>query len=147
MKYLLLFLLTYSLHGAGFWTLSGLEKTNTTYVQNKISYISAKTVAEIKEKINKTLEDNSIKVNQQDAPSMMLSLEEKEGDEIYFFYLKLELGEEVKTFRKDGTQTFAITYQATDFIESEPDEIDSVVLESVDYLLAKFVEQLEEDKE
>jgi hypothetical protein len=147
MRYLLVLLLTASLNAAGFWTLSSLEKTNMTYVANKVSYIKASTLDTIKAKIKKTLEDNGIKEGMQDAPSMMLSMEEKEGDEIYFIYLKLELGEEVKTFRKDGTQTFAITYQATDFVEAEPAELDAVILESVDYLLAKFVEQLEEDRE
>jgi 16S rRNA U1498 N3-methylase RsmE len=83
----------------------------------------------------------------QDAPSMMLSLEEIKGDDVHYIYLRLELGEEVKTFRDDGTETFAITYQATDFVESYPDELKEIVLESVDYLLAKFTEQLEEDKE
>jgi hypothetical protein len=147
MRLLLIFFLTYSLYGAGFWTLSGLDKTNATYIQNKISYIKKETLDEIKNKIETTLKENSIKVNQQDAPTVMLSLEEKEGDEIFYFYIKLEVGEEVKTFRDDGTQTYAITYQATDFVESEEGEIDEVVQDSVDFLLSKFVDQLEEDKE
>ncbi|WP_373071860.1 hypothetical protein [Sulfurimonas sp.] len=147
MKYLLSLLLACSLYGAGFWTLSGLDKTNTIYVANKLAYLKASTVETIKAKIKKALEDNGVKVGMQDAPSMMLSLEEKEGDEVYYVYIKLELGEEVKTFRKDGTETFAITYQATDFIEVDATELDALVLESVDYLLAKFSEQYEEDKE
>lgn len=147
MKYLLLLLLTYSLQAAGFWTLSGLDKTNVTYVQNKIAFLEEETVETIKETIEETLKKHSIKPNQQDAPSVLVSLEEKEGDDIYFFYIKFQIGEEVKTFRDDGTRTYAITYQVTDFVESGPDEIDEVVLDSIDFLLAKFEEQLEEDKE
>lgn len=147
MKYLTTLLLACSLYGAGFWTLSGLDKTNTIYVANKVTYLEASSVEVIKAKIKKALESNGVKVGMQDAPSMMLSLEEKEGDEVYYIYLKLELGEEVKTFRKDSTETFAITFQATDFVEAEADELDAVILESVDYLLAKFTEQYEEDKE
>ncbi|MCW8837956.1 MAG: hypothetical protein OQJ77_04340 [Thiovulaceae bacterium] len=146
MRYLLLLLLTYSLYAAGFWTLSGLDKANI-YVVNKVDYLEASTVNIIRTKIKQTLEKESIKVNVQDAPTLMVSLEEIEGDETHYIYLKLELGEEVKTFRKDFTETFAITFQATDFIESDEQELDATVLESVDYLLAKFVEQLQEDKE
>jgi hypothetical protein len=147
MRYLLALLLASSVYAAGFWTLSGLDKTNLVYVQNKVSYLEASTVDTIKQKIKKTLTTNEIKVNMQDAPSMMLSLEEIVGDETHYIYLKLELGEEVKTFRDDGTETFSITYQATDFVESASEDLEEIVLESVDYLLAKFTEQLEEDKE
>jgi len=146
MKYLLSFMLTCSLYGAGFWTLSGLDKANI-YIANKVAYLEASTKESIKEKIKQTLLKNSIKTDIQDAPTMMVSLEEIDGDETHYIYLKLELGEEVKTFRKDSTETFAITFQATDFIEAEAEELDATILESVDYLLAVFVEQLEEDKE
>ena len=146
MRYILILLLAYSLYGAGFWTLSGLDKANI-YVQNKVAYLKASTVDEIKSKIKQTLQKSSINVDVQDAPTVMLSLEELEGDETYYIYLKLELGEEVKTFRKDGTETFAVTFQVTDFIESDLDELDATILESVEYLLAKFSEQLEEDSE
>ncbi|QFR50377.1 hypothetical protein FJR48_11825 [Sulfurimonas lithotrophica] len=146
MKYLLSLLLTCSLYSAGFWTLSGLDKANI-YVQNKVAYIKAATLDTIKTKMKQTLEKKSIKVYVQDAPTLMVSLEEIEGDETHYIYLKLELGEEVKTFRKDSTETFAITFQVSDFIETDADELDVAILESVDYLLAKFVEQLQEDKE
>lgn len=146
MRYLLILLLTYSLYGAGFWTLSGVDKANI-YVANKVAYLKASTVDNIKNKIEQMMEKNSIKAYAQDAPTLMVSLEEIEGDETHYIYLKLELGEEVKTFRSDATETFAITFQATDFIETDAEELDATVLESVDYLIAKFVEQYKEDKE
>jgi hypothetical protein len=56
MKYLLTLLLAGSLYGAGFWTLSGLDKTNTIYVANKVAYLKASSVDTIKHKIKKALE-------------------------------------------------------------------------------------------
>lgn len=146
MRYLFLLLLYVSLQGAGFWTLSGVEKANI-YVSNELSLLKAQTVVSIKEKMKKKLEENGIKTELQDSPTLMVSMVEMSDDEAYFVYVKLALGEEVQTFREDKTATFALTYDAYDFIEVDEESIDSDVLESVDFLLSQFIEQYEDDKE
>ena len=134
------------LYGAGFWNLSGLQKANV-YIQNEVNYLQANTTKSIKIKMLQMLKNVSIMTNQQDSPTLMLSLKELENDETHYIYIKLALGEEVQTFREDKSKAFALTYDANDFIEVDSDEIDSEILESVDFLLSQFVEQLEDDRE
>ena len=146
MRYLFLLLLYVSLQGAGFWTLSGVDKANV-YVSNELSILNAQTVVKIKEKMKKRLEENGIKTELQDSPTLMVSMVEISDDEAYFVYIKLALGEEVKTFREDKSETFALTYDAYDFIEVDEESIDNDVLESIDFLLDQFSEHYEDDKE
>lgn len=142
---LLLFAFAY-LNGAGFWTLTGLEKANI-YVKNEISILKPSTIKEIKQKMLTELKKDGIKTNQQDSPTLMISLEEIEGDETHYIYVKLALGEEVQTFRRDKSATFALTYDSNDFIEADNDELDSEVLASVELLLSQFSEHFKDDKE
>lgn len=146
MKILFLFLLTLSLHGAGFWTLSGLEKSNI-YVKNELSSVKPETIDSIKAKMKATLEANGILIGEQDSSTLMIALQELSNDDVYYIYVKLALGEEVRTFRADKSATFALTYDSNDFIEVDADELDTDLLESVDYLLTLFSEQYEDDKE
>jgi len=134
------------LYGAAFWNLSGLQKANV-YIQNEVNYLQANTTKSIKSKMLHMLKNASIMTNQQDSPTLMLSLKELENDETHYIYIKLALGEEVQTFREDKGKAFALTYDAYDFIEVESDELDSEILESVDFLLSQFVEQFEDDRE
>ena len=146
MKLLLIFLLSLSLQAAGFWTLTGLEKVNI-HVINDLSTIKPETIASIKKKMNAMLNANGILTQQQDSSNLMIKLEEISNNGVYYVYVKLALGEEVQTFRADKSATFALTYDSNDFIEVDGDELDSEVLESVDFLLSQFSEQYEDDKE
>ncbi len=146
MKTLLILLLTLSLNAAGFWTLTGVTKANI-YVKNELSMVNPNTIVKIKEKMNKMLKENGILTAQQDSPTLMIALEEISNDDAYYVYVTLALGEEVQTFRDDKSATFALTYDANDFLETDEEELDSEVLESVDFLLAQFSEQFEDDKE
>lgn len=146
MKILFLFLLTLSLHGAGFWTLSGLQKANV-YVNNGLSLVKPETVLSIKAKMKATLEANGILIGEQDSSTLMVKLEELSNDGTYYVYVKLALGEEVQTFRADKSATFALTYDSNDFLEVDAEDLDKDLLESVDYLLLQFSEQYEDDKE
>ena len=141
----LLLLSNMYLFGAGFWTLSGLTKANI-YVANKIAYLDPQTIIQAKETMIKVLEKNSIKTKEQDSPTLMLELEDIENDDSHYVYIKLALGEEVKTFRKTKDQTFAITYMGTDFIDVDTSDLDATVLESLNSLLFDFIEQFEDDK-
>ena len=147
MKYItILVFVTSHLLGAGFWTLTGITKANI-YVKNEISYLKQETIITAKERMNSTLLKNGINTQEQDAPTLMLELEDIEEDETHYVYLKLALGEEVKTYREDKTETFALTYLGTDFIDIDVSDLDNEVLESLDFLLLQFIEQFEEDKE
>jgi len=146
MKLLLIFLLSLSLQAAGFWTLTGLEKVNI-HVINDLSTIKPETIVSIKKKMNAMLNANGILTQQQDSSNLMIKLEEISNNGVYYVYVKLALGEEVQTFRADKSATFALTYDSNDFIEVDGDELDSEVLESVDFLLSQFSEQYEDDKE
>ena len=134
------------LHGAGFWTLTGLEKANI-YVKNEISFLKPTTLNLIKQKMNNMLQKEGIKTKRQDSPTLMIALEEIVDNDTHYVYIKLVLGEEVETFRKDKTATFAMTYVASDFIDVDISELDAEVLESVDFLLSQFSEQFEDDRE
>lgn len=147
MKIFLTLLLALSLNAAGFWTLTGLQKANA-YVDNQLSIIKPETLETIKERMAETLKKHKIAMNQQDSSTLMLSLEEIAGDDdLYYVYMKLSLGEDVQTFRKDREATFSLTFQATDFIETQSDTLSADVLESLTYLLGSFSELYEEDNE
>jgi len=147
MKIFLTLLLALSLNAAGFWTLTGLQKANV-YVDNQLSIIKPETLETIKERMAETLTKHKIAMNQQDSSTLMLSLEEIAGDDdLYYVYMKLSLGEDVQTFRKDREATFSLTFQATDFIETQSDTLSADVLESLTYLLGSFSELYEEDNE
>lgn len=146
MKILFTLLLSLSLNAAGFWTLTGLEKANI-YVKNELSLVKPETITKIKEKMDFTLAANDIQTQQQDSPTLMISLEELTNDETHFIYIKLALGEEVQTFRKNKDATFALTFAATDFIEVEAEDLDQDLLESVDFLLSQFTDLYQDDNE
>ena len=142
----LLLLSNVYLFSVGFWTLTGLTKANI-FVINKIAYLDPKTVSTSKVKMTNMLHEIGIKTKQQDSPTLMLIMQEIEDEDNHYVYIQLSLGEEVQTFRDDKTPTFALTYEVNDFIEVGSQELDSEVLESVDFLLSQFVEQFEDDKE
>jgi len=146
MKILFFLLFTLSLQAAGFWTLTGLQKANI-YVANDLSYIKPETIKTIKIKMATMLKSNGILTHQQDSPTLMIKLEEISNDGVYYVYVKLALGEEVQTFRADKSATFALTYDSNDFIEVDAEELDSEILDSIDFLLSQFSEQYEDDKE
>ena len=100
MKYFIVFLLVANLYGAGFWTLTGLTKANI-YIQNELGFLNEKTVPAIKDKINAMFKETNIATEQQDAPTLMISLQGIDNDDEQYVYVKLSIGEEVQTFRDD----------------------------------------------
>lgn len=141
-----LFITVISLNAAGFWTLTGLSKANV-YVKNDVSLVHIETIKTIKKKMSKTLVDLGIQTNVQDSPTLMIALEDLDNDGVHYIYIRLALGEEVQTFRADKSGTFALTYFSNDFIEVDEEELDSEVLESVDFLLSQFEEHFSDDKD
>jgi len=134
------------LFGASFWTLTGLEKANV-YVKNQVPDLKQSTLKSIKKKMLLMLKKEGIKTNQQDSPTLMIALFDIKDNGKHYVYTRLALAEEVQTFRKNKDDTFALTYLNYDFIDTENNELDSDVLESVDFLLLEFAEQYKDDKD
>ncbi len=134
------------LFGASFWTLTGVTKANI-YILNEIPFLEKTTIPTAKKRMLAMLKSNGIKVNLPDSPTLMLELQAIDNDDEHYVYVKLLLGEEVKTFRDDNSGAYALTYQATDFIETDAKELDNEILESLDFLLSQFSEQFEDDKD
>ncbi|MDF1876225.1 hypothetical protein JHD47_00155 [Sulfurimonas sp. SAG-AH-194-L11] len=144
--FLLLFIAVITLNAAGFWTLTGLQKANV-YVKNDVSLLKPSTIKTIKEKMYTALENLGVQTKAQDSPTLMLAMEDLDDDGTHYVHINLALGEEVQTYRADKSSTFALTYSDYDFIDVDLDELDSGVLESVDFLLSQFSEHFNDDKE
>ncbi len=146
MKYIFVLLLAVSLQGTGFWTLSSLKKANI-YINNELSLVKTETLESIKKKMKQSLKSNGIATNKQDSAILMLWLEEISDEEAYYIYVRLSLGEDVETLRDEKVALFALTYESSDFIETDEEELDKDLLESVDGLLLEFFELYKEDNE
>jgi len=117
------------------------------YLKNELSIVKQETLLKVNEKMTKVLQENKIALGLQDSPTLMCSLEEITRDDERYVYVKLALGEEVQTFRKNREATFALTFEATDFIETDIESIDADVLESINFLLSQFEELYQDDNE
>lgn len=147
MKFLLVFFLSSAyLVALSFWTLTGVTKANI-YIVNGISSLESSTTKQVREKMISMLHSVGIKTEQKDSPTLMLTLAEIENEDDHYVHIQLSLGEDVNTQRENKDPAFAITYQVSDFIESDTQELDGEVLESLDFLLSQFVEQFEDDKD
>lgn len=140
----LLFITSITLFADGFWTLSG-TKNLKTYVQNNISEISPKTIGVIKEQMEHKIKVHGINYNGVDGGTMMIMLNSIKGEDYFYVHIKLAVGEEVMTRREGKVETFALTYEDSDFIET--DELDTDILESTEMLIDQYMELYEEDKE
>lgn len=144
--FLLLFITVFTLNATGFWTLTGLQKANV-HVKNDVSRLKLDTIKSIKEKMYTTLKSLGIQTNAHDSPIFLVVLEDLNKDSTHYVHVRLALAEEVQTYRVDRSATFALTYSAFDFIDVELAELDSEVLESVDFLLTQFSEHFNDDKD
>ena len=76
--------------------------------------------------------------------TLMVKIESLSQNKIHFIHITMLIGEEVKTNREGSPKTFAITYQMSDFIDSEDPEND--VYDSVtEFLIGEFLEQHKEE--
>ena len=144
--FLLVCLSSVYLFSAGFWTLTGISKANI-YIVNEIPFLDPKVIAQTKEKMNATLLKNGIKTKQQDSPTLMMTFKEIEGEDTHYVYVELALGEDAQTYRDNKASVFVISYLVNEFLELDSEELDSGVLESVDFVLSEFSEQFEDDKD
>ncbi|MBU1657642.1 hypothetical protein KKG72_01140 [bacterium] len=137
-------LLCASLQASGPYTLTNLECANV-FVKSNSNVFDKEDIGKIKAILAKVIEVSKLQTNQRDCSTLMVKLDAIHAKPNYYIYTKLALGEEVITHRKDKSETFSLTYDSSDFTQSENPKVD--VLESVQYLADEFIEHYKNDNE
>jgi len=133
-----------SLHASGPFTLSNIERIHI-FVKNDSELFDDKDVEELRRRLSKLVQTLGVKAEGRDAPTLMLKIESISDKKKHYLHVKLALGEDIITKRKSSTRVFALTYDASDFIESEEPKKD--LLESVEFLTDEFISHFKEDNE
>lgn len=133
-----------SVYASGPFTLSDIERLHI-FVKNDSELFDEKDEQELRQRLSKVVQILGLKAEGRDAPTLMLKIESISDMKKHYLHIKLALGEDIITKRKGGTKTFALTYDASDFIESEEPKKD--LFESVDFLTDEFVSHFKEDNE
>ena len=133
-----------SLYASGPFTLSDIERIHI-FVKNDSELFDDKDVEVLRAKLSKLVHTLGLKIEGRDAPTLMLKVESISDKKKHYLHVKLALGEDVITKRKGDTRVFALTYDASDFIESEEPKKD--LLESVDFLTDEFISHFKDDNE
>ena len=145
MKKLLLILFTCgTLFSASFYTLDNLNSLNL-YVANQVGFMDKKQKENIKKSLKSRLQKAGFIFGRTDSTTFMLKIESININDTEVIYVQIGLGEEVTTSRKDKIKSFAFTYLANDFIESDEPYIDTI--ESIDFLLSEFINAYKDDNE
>jgi len=145
MKKLLLLLLTYgTLFSASFYTLDNVKSLNL-YVANQADFMDKKQKNEIKKNLKIRLQKAGFIFGETDSITFMLKIEAIDVDDTQVINVQIGLAEEVITSRKASIETFAFTYLANDFIESDEPYIDTV--ESINFLVSEFINAYRDDNE
>ena len=144
-KTLLIAILLFStLNAKGPFTLTNLECANI-YVKNDSQFFDKSDVAEVKKILLQVVKDTKLRTAQRDCSTLMLKIQSIEAKPNYYIYTKLAVGEEIETHRTDKTESFALSYDSSDFFDTEEPKAD--LLESVQYLADDFVEHFKDDNE
>lgn len=133
-----------SVYASGPFTLSDIERIHI-FVKNDSELFDDKDVEALKKRLSKLVQTLGLKAEERDAPTLMLKVESISDNKKHYLHVKLALGEDIITKRKGNTRVFALTYDASDFIESEEPKKD--LLESVDFLTDEFISHFKEDNE
>jgi hypothetical protein len=145
MKKIILFLLVCSsLFSQSFYTLDNV-KSLSLYMPNKATYMDKEQKKNLKDSVIKRLKDAGFVFGKTDATTIMIKIESISVDDTEVIHVQLALGEEVLTSRPGKIHTFALTYLATDFIDSDEPLQDTI--ESVDFLMSEFLEAYKDDNE
>jgi len=145
MKKILLLLLTYgTLFSASFYTLDNINSLSL-YMANQVGYMDKKQKESLKKSVIQKLKKAGFAFEKADAVTFMVKIESINVNDTEVIYVQIGLGEEVVTSRKNNIETFAFTYLASDFIESDEPYTDTI--ESVNFLLSAFIEAYKDDNE
>jgi len=110
---------------------------------NKVGFMSKEEKSKLKESVLERLREAGFVFGKTDSTTIMIKIESIRVNDTEVIHVQLGLGEEVLTHRPGNVHTFALTYLATDFMESDEPIKDTI--ESVDTLLSEFLEAYKED--
>jgi len=131
-----------SLQASGPFTLSDIERIHI-YVKNDSDLFDDKDLEALRERLFNIVQTLGLKAEERDAPTLMLKVETISNKTKHYLYVKLALGEDIITKRKGNTRVFALTYDSSDFIETEEPKKD--LFESVDFLTDEFMSHFKDD--
>ena len=140
---LLTFLFLSALRADVMFTLTNIE-TSHIFVANQSSLLDKNDVIKIKGMMKKSLSSIGLKSEGRDGDTLMMKIESASIKGSHVVHIKLALASDVITSRKEGIETFALTYDSSDMIESDED-VKSDIFESAQFLLSEFVEHYKED--
>jgi len=145
MKKIILFLLIYSsLFSQSFYTLDNV-KSLSLYMPNKASFMNKEQKDSLKKSVIQKLKKAGFVFGKTDATTFIVKIDSINVDDTEVIHVQIGLAEEVLTFRPGNVHTFAYTYLANDFIESDEPILDTI--ESVDFLISEFLESYKDDNE
>ncbi|WP_372999310.1 hypothetical protein [Sulfurimonas sp.] len=145
MKKIILFLLICSsLFSQSFYTLDNI-KSLSLYMPNKATYMDKEQKKSLKDSVVNRLTDAGFVFGKTDATTFMLKIDSISVNDTEVIYIQLGIGEEVLTSRPGKIHSFAFTYLANDFIDSDEPLQDTI--ESVNFLMSEFLEAYKDDNE
>lgn len=144
-RFVFIFFITFtSLFSASFFTLDNVGPLNL-YTTIKVNYLSKAQKDEIENIVSSELKKAGFTFEGADPTTFMLNIEAVEVNDTQVIYVQIALGEETKTLRKGNINSYAFTYVANDFIDSDEPYVDT--LESVRFLLSEFIEAYKDDND
>jgi hypothetical protein len=112
---------------------------------NKAGYMSKEEKDKLKNSVIDKLKKAGFVFGKTDATTIMIKIESINVEDTQVIYIQLAIAEEVLTSRPGNIYSFALTYLANDFMESDEPLQDTI--ESVDALLSEFLEAYKDDNE
>jgi hypothetical protein len=112
---------------------------------NKAGYMNKEEKDKLKESVIDRLKKAGFVFGKTDATTIMIKIESINVNDTQVIHIQLAIAEEVLTSRPGNVHSFALTYLASDFLESDEPIKDTT--ESVDFLLSEFLEAYKEDNE
>ncbi len=112
---------------------------------NKVGYMTKEQKKDLKESVIQKLKKSGFVFGGTDATTFMVKIESININDTEVIYVQIGLGEEVLTQRPGNIHSFAFTYLANDFIESDEPIQDTI--ESVNFLISEFLESYKDDNE
>lgn len=144
-KLLLLILLTSSLlFGDSLYTLDGVKNLNL-YLDNKAQCFSKDDKNNIEQFVKKELSSSGFVFGERDSIIFLVMLNSKQVGNTHAINIEIALAEEVEAIRGKRLKTFALTYMASQMIESTQPYNDTI--EALEMLLIDFTKSHKEDNE
>jgi len=143
-KIILFLLICSSLFSKSFYTLDNVNSLSL-YMPIKTGYMDKEQKKNLKDSVIQKLKKAGFVFGKTDATTFMVKIQSINVNDTEIIHIQIGLGEEVLTKRPGNIHSYAFTYLANDFIESDEPILDTI--ESVDFLLSEFLESHKEDNE